>query len=146
MPNDTGLEDERSFTESSFLTDYVYEDLYALAKRLQTLILMEPDTIPNLSNAGVGIRNYLFNFRDDETLNSIRSSIDNQISKFVPNSNIFNITVEKYTNNFNSDSKGVICYFDLYDKKNRSDLPTKIGLSFSKPDMYTEKIISEILL
>jgi len=142
---DSGLEDERSLEESSFVTDYVYEGLFGLARRLQTLILMEPNTIPNQDEIGVGIRNYLYSFKDNETLNLLKNIISQQIKLYIPNSNIFNIEIDSVTNKFSNNKKTVVCYFFIYDRT-VPNITSKIALSFSKPDSYNEKIISEIYL
>jgi phage baseplate assembly protein W len=78
------------------------EGLLALAKLIQNLILTEPGTYPNNPDLGIGISNYKFEFLDDSTINLIRSRIDSQISKFIPESQIDEILIQKANDSANT--------------------------------------------
>jgi hypothetical protein len=144
MPNVTGREIETSFIESSYKSNFNYEALFATAKRIQTLILMEPGTIPNYTLAGVGIRKYLFNFKDDITLSQINTKIVNQVSKYLPNSNVQGITVTPYPSP-SGNMKGIIVTIQIYDASNSSVVNT-IMLSFTTTVKSSQTIKSDIYL
>ena len=59
------VKDETTFIPDAYRTSHNIKGLFALARRLQTLIIMEPGTIPNLIGAGVGIGSYLQELADD---------------------------------------------------------------------------------
>lgn len=50
---------------------------------MQNIIIMDKGTIPNDPNFGVGIRNWLFEFMDSQSLNEIREEIDRQFRKYI---------------------------------------------------------------
>jgi hypothetical protein len=85
---------EMTFVPDAYKTSHHITGLLALAKRLQTLIIMEPGTIPNLTGAGVGIATYLGELADDTTLTDIRNDIFTQVYKYLPNNVISDISVK----------------------------------------------------
>ena len=146
MTNATGLETEVSFIESNFKTNYYYDGLFALAKRLQTLILTEPNTIPNVPEMGVGIRLFLFSLNDDDTLNVIKERINYNINTFMPNLNILNIQLTKVNSNNTGRPDGIILKADLYDSKspNAKEIIQQIGITFLSEK--NSNVVSEIYL
>jgi hypothetical protein len=113
MSNNNGLENEVSFLETNFKTSYNYTDITSLAKRFQNLLVMEKDTLPNLPNCGIGIRNYLYNLKDEISLNEIKTELFDQIKLYLPNSfnTILNISVDFYKDRITNTTKGIIIYF-----------------------------------
>lgn len=73
------------------------EGLLTLAENIIHLILMEPGTMQNFPDMGVGIGMYIFDLNTPDTLAKIRSSINTQIQKYVPNNNIQETAVESFT-------------------------------------------------
>ena len=144
MPNTTGLEIETSFIENAFKTSYDYEKAFAVAKRLQTLVLMEPGTLPNLVDCGLGIRTYLFNFRDSTTINTINSKIQDQVQKYMPNNNIQSVEAEFFVDKSGS-QKSIVIKAVLFDSSN-NELARQIAVTFQKPIGFSDKIISDIYL
>lgn len=146
MSNLTGLEEEQSFTESNFKTNFKYDSLFALAKRLQTIVLLEPNTIPNLPECGVGIRLFLFNFNDELTLNLIKQKITTNIQQYMPNSNILSIEVNKISNNNSGKTDGIYIKGNVYDKSdpNASNIVKQIGMTFVTDG--ASRLVSEIYL
>lgn len=59
------------------------EGKLALAQTIQNLCLIEPGTYPNNPELGLGIENYIFEFSDNTTINKLRSSLDEQINRFI---------------------------------------------------------------
>lgn len=59
------------------------EELVALAQTIQNLIIIEKGTMPNDPDFGVGLGSYIFEFMDSTTLNEMRISIEEQISKYI---------------------------------------------------------------
>ena len=105
------IRDEVSFEQSAFMTSHNFSDLVAFAKRLQALIIMEPGTHPNAVGMGVGIRNYLMEFGDPITIGEIRSRIESQIEKYVPNNVISSIEV--MFNPLADDNNNLYIFFEI---------------------------------
>lgn len=146
MSNATGLELETSFIESNFKTNFFYNELYALARRLQTLVLTEPNTIPNNPEMGVGIRLYLYNFNDENTINIIKERVGFNINKYMPNNNILDIIVEKITSSSTGKPNGVLVKANIYNRNgvNARNIIQQVGITF-----LTEKssnVVSDIYL
>jgi hypothetical protein len=73
-------------------------DVLALAREIQTLMLIIPGTYPNHGDLGIGIQTYQFEILDSQTLSEIQRRCNTQISKYIPTSAIQNIRVEKVDN------------------------------------------------
>jgi len=84
---------EATFIPSAFLSSHVEEGIRGFAKRLQTLMIMEPGTLPNCTEAGVGIGLYLAEFADAESLTEITNNVNYQISTYLPNDVISNLSI-----------------------------------------------------
>ena len=151
MPNVNGLENEVSLIETNFKTSYNYETVIALAKRFQNLLLMEKDTLPNLPNCGVGIRNYLFNLKDDTTLLEIKNELFSQVKAYLPNAfnNILSIDVTYYKDRISNTTKGIIIYF-IVSTDAVSEEAKKIAITAevenSTAANYSQKILSNIYM
>jgi hypothetical protein len=94
MAANPDLLDEPTFVPDAFRSSHNIKGMLALARRLQTLILMEPGTVPNLVDAGVGIGTYLHEIADENTLESIRSRINRQVETYLPNDSVDAIDVK----------------------------------------------------
>jgi hypothetical protein len=66
----------------------------ALAHQLQTLMLMEPGTLPNAPDCGVGIGLFRHEFADESTLSVITARITDQLLRFLPNDMVTDISVQ----------------------------------------------------
>jgi hypothetical protein len=77
-----------NFPQPKVLTDFD-----AVAKRLQNLILMRKGTMPNDFDMGVDINSYRFEYRNSDTENMIRSEINNQIDKYLPDIPVKNFEI-----------------------------------------------------
>ena len=78
-----------------------YDGLLALAKLIQNLVIAEVGTYPNNPDLGIGIQQYKFEFLDDITINKIQSKIELQLAKYIPDSGVDNIVIEKSNDNNN---------------------------------------------
>jgi len=94
---------EATFIPSAFLSSHVEEGIRGFAKRLQTLMIMEPGTLPNCTEAGVGIGLYLSEFADSETLFEITTNINYQIKTYLPNDVISNLNISFIKDPVNGD-------------------------------------------
>jgi hypothetical protein len=86
--------DEVTFIPDAYRSSHNITGLFALARRLQTLIIMEPGTIPNLIDAGVGIGTYLGELADDITLSNLKDSINFQVTKYLPNKEVSDFEIK----------------------------------------------------
>lgn len=87
------ISNEATFIPDAFTKTHEITGILAFAKRLQTLILMEPGTIPNAVDIGVGIGMYIGEFADDETLNEVIVKIKNQAARYIPNAPSHDISI-----------------------------------------------------
>ena len=92
------VKDETTFIPDAYRTSHNIKGLFALARRLQTLIIMEPGTIPNLTGAGVGIGSYLQELADDITLSNLKDKITVQMEKYLPNKEISSVETKQIRN------------------------------------------------
>ena len=86
-------QDELTFQIDDFRQPKVLTDFDAVAKRLQNLILMRKGTMPNDFDMGVDINSYRFEYRNSDTENMIRSEINNQIDKYLPDIPVKNFEI-----------------------------------------------------
>jgi hypothetical protein len=91
------MKGEATLLPSPYKSSHTEEGLRAFAKRLQTLIIMEPGTLPNCVDAGVGIGLYVAEMADLATLTEITERINSQIQKYLPNSLIRTMDVKIVT-------------------------------------------------
>lgn len=87
------ITNEATFIPDAFTKSHEISGVLAFAKRLQTLLIMEPGTIPNATEIGVGIGTYISEFADNETLDGVTAKINNQITRFIPNPPSYNLDV-----------------------------------------------------
>jgi hypothetical protein len=66
----------------------------ALARVLQTLIILMPGTYPNAPDMGVGIEQYLFEFLDGVTIQQLTQRLRDQIDTYIPNNDINGIEIQ----------------------------------------------------
>ena len=65
--------------EKSFQRDFI------------NLLLTSPGEWPMSPDMGVGLKHYLFEFENTEKLNSLKSAIQNQLNKFLPQIKLFGV-------------------------------------------------------
>lgn len=129
------------------LDDYSKVDsevgLMGLAIKLQNLILTEPNTYPSSSDFGVGIGLYLFEKANENTFSEIKTKINEQISKYLPDAPIQEIILESAKDFTVSDKvgEGLLLGFSLSENIEGDDL---IGFTFHHNSQ--NNIISQILL
>jgi phage baseplate assembly protein W len=73
----------------------ISQGLYAVARKMQVLMLMEPGTMPMNPDMGIGIKQYVMEFMDDTTEDEIRRAIDLQIQTYLPEVSLDEIIVER---------------------------------------------------
>lgn len=77
------LKADFSFDIDSFKKSPAVSGALAAARQAQTIIVMEPGTVPGAPDMGVGIGLYSFEFGDSTTISEIREKISYQISRFL---------------------------------------------------------------
>jgi hypothetical protein len=82
--NEESIKNEETFIPSAFIDSHKFTGVQALALKMQELILMEKGTNPAALGMGVGIRNYLFELADEETISALVSEITSQQQTFLP--------------------------------------------------------------
>jgi hypothetical protein len=79
------MNNEQSFDLTKFNNTTKYEGLFAYAKQVTNLVLMEKYTITNMPLAGVGLSSYRMEDLDDITINKLKSEIQQQINTYTKN-------------------------------------------------------------
>ena len=108
---------EQTFVPDEFRSSHVMTGLIAKAKRLQTLLVMEPGTIPNLVEAGIGIGTFIGEFADDMTLDAITERTKAQIDKYLPDENVKDIEF-RFIESKEDGRKMLAIFFSLYTDEN----------------------------
>lgn len=106
---------EITFSPSLFANTQIFTDLQGFALKLQDLILMEPGTNPNAITMGIGIRNYLFEFIDDETLSVLNREVNEQQQKFLPSDLVKSIEFYRNPNNASDNMLQVFIFINNID-------------------------------
>ena len=96
--NDSSTKQEFTLEVSGFKEAKVSSGLSGLAKNIETLIIMDKGSYPDLMDMGVGIEDYEFEFLTPETISSIRYEVKEQIRKYIPNNNVQEVVVEALDN------------------------------------------------
>lgn len=112
--------------------------LYAVARLVQTLCILEPGTYPNHPDMGIGIKNFKFEYADAPTISSIQRRINEQISKYLSDANITSVDVELIMNEHTKKKDKLVVNFNLSNNKD-------FILSFEESEK-TGKIISNIYI
>lgn len=82
------LKGETTFVPSPYRSSHTESGLTAFAKRFQTLMVMEPGTLPNCVGAGVGIGLYISEFADSTTMDEVTLRIHNQLNSYLQGSEL----------------------------------------------------------
>lgn len=134
---------ETTLTLNAFGTTQNYTELQALAKRIQSLILLEPGTNPANIEMGVGIRNYVTEFMDDTTLTRLSRVTLDQVNRFIPTQLVKDITYGRGNGVYSS---FVFCYVYL-NMTSQEFQKNILAISFnSSSPAYTTTIESEIFI
>ena len=86
-------QDELTFQVNDFRQPKVLTNYYQVAKRLQNLVLMKKGTMPNDYDMGLDINSYRFEYRNDKTQNLIKSDLQVQIDKYLPDIPVSNFEI-----------------------------------------------------
>ena len=132
-------QDELTFQVNDFRQPKVLTNYYQVAKRLQNLVLMKKGTMPNDYDMGLDINSYRFEYRNDKTQNLIKSDLQVQIDKYLPDIPVSNFeilfkTMDDYVTVYigfsftdYSGSKSVILSFDMSStNNNKSQIVSEI--------------------
>lgn len=106
------LSREATFLVSAYRTSHSIEDVTALAKRVQTLLIAEPGSFPSNVAMGVGIGTYLHEFADQITLDEINTKVKTQIDKYLPGAPIRRTEV-KFITDPTTGTSGLAIFFEL---------------------------------
>lgn len=138
MANYEELKQEFYLEINDFQKIDTVEGLYALARLVQTLCLLEPGSYPNHPEMGIGIANFKFEYADDETISEIKSRINDQISKYIGSSFITNVDAKMILDEKTKKQNKVAIAIDLMEGKN-------FILTFENSEI-NGKIISDIFI
>lgn len=134
---------EVTFFLSAFADTAYYTDLQAFAVKLRDLILMEAGTNPAAIDMGVGIRNYLFEFLDDETLQYLNQAVNEQQRKYLPSELIKRIEFNVNGNNDDRNKLYIFVYVNNDDQQYSSNyFAIGIGTDASK----SSELVSQIYI
>lgn len=140
---DESLKEEVTFSSSQFSTSAVYTGMQALAKRIQTLFLMEPGTNPSAVTMGIGIRNYLMEFKDNETLTGLNNIALEQIRRFIPSDLVRSVSFMENTSKDGYSSIICVVYINKTQEEFERDY---FALEFSSQVSIRSDTISKIYI
>ena len=87
--------------------------LYAIARLIQILCILQPGTYPNHPDMGIGIQNFKFEYADSDTIASINSRISEQIGKYLSDPNIISVNTELVLNEYTKKKDKLAVKIDL---------------------------------
>jgi len=134
------LKKEYSLNVDDFNETESSTDLIAFARLIQTLIILEPYTYPNMPDMGVGIADYQFEFLDEVTLNRLKVSINQQIEEYLPNNIIKDTVIEKLQSKDNKTNTIGIMFTLTKSIKGKDEI-----ILLMNKKIESSKVISEII-
>jgi len=99
---ETAMKKEFTLSVNDFREVTNKDGIYGLAKNIETIILMDKGSYPNIRDMGVGIEDYQFEFLTINTLDTIKHSIKRQINKYIPTNKVKDVVVEQLENESNN--------------------------------------------
>jgi len=99
---ETAMKKEFTLSVNDFREVTNRDGIYGLAKNIETIILMDKGSYPNIRDMGVGIEDYQFEFLTINTLDTIKYSIKRQINKYIPTNKVKDVVVEQLENESNN--------------------------------------------
>lgn len=137
------LRSETTYKVDDFNKGLVITGLDGLALKLQNLCLTRPDTLPNLDDFGLGIQDYLFELNDTATLAEIAVVIMEGVNKWIPDSAIQDVTVEKLeANALGNNSAGILVGFEIYDDAAKTLILSLYGATSTSTSLESEIYVS----
>lgn len=125
------------------------ENLEALAQTIQNILLIAPGTLPNDPLFGVGLERYLFEILNENTMSTLRDTIEEQLSRYVVHEDItVNVDVKPLKAEV-TDVNTLMISVRLYESSaNVSEAGTEpIEINFAHAgNSATRKTISKIIL
>jgi len=95
------LKGETTFEIGFFNENVIDSGLMAVARKLQFLLVTEPNTYPSAPDLGIGIKTYIYEFRDEAEA-ELKLKISEQVRKFLPEVPLIDIGFEfKQVNDLN---------------------------------------------
>jgi len=89
---------ETSFSVDNFKSNKISNRMEALARKIEFLLITEKGTYPDDPDLGIGVKTYIFEFKSD-VLSQLRSEINTQVKKYLPDAPIKTISVDTTTKN-----------------------------------------------
>ena len=142
LQNREELKTEFELSVNNFGNTTEYNDLEALAREIQTLILMIPGSYPNHPEMGVGIQTYQFEFLDQFTISEISDRINKQITQYINSDYITRAVVELIPNKLQPKANTLGVLINLAKNINKSD---SFILTFEQLEKKN-KVISKIFI
>jgi hypothetical protein len=138
---------EQTFMVDSFYKSATFTDILALAKRIQNLLLMEPDTLPNQTKLGVGIKNFIMEKADNNTISAIKDAIDYQLNAFLPSSYIARYDVS-FKIDLDTGKRSISVKFDLkYNEVTKNFANNYFIINFNTISEFTKtEVVSTIYI
>ena len=87
-----------------------YYDVNAIILAIRNILLSKPGNFPFNPSIGINIKQYQFEFLDNETIHSIQVELNKAISKLIPDTNGIEIKVLKVENENEIPCLGIAIY------------------------------------
>lgn len=125
---------------NNFKQQAAYNDMEALAKVFQNIMILNPGNLPNQPELGIGISSYEFEILDEQLITELTNKIKTQCSRFAPNNYIYDVTVEKLKLKNGLVSLAIFFYLSKYTKEKGEP---NVAVLFNK-QRVNSKLLSSI--
>lgn len=82
---------EYTFNIDEFKLPQKLTSAMALARSVASLLIMEPGTMQDFPDIGIGLKNYQFEYLTQETIATIQETLNENVNKYIPRSGISSI-------------------------------------------------------
>lgn len=93
------LRQEITFDLGNFNTLDTKDDVYGLVRVIENLLFMKPGTFPDAPNMGIHMEQYMHNILNIETIENIKTNIQQQSNDYIGNNVITEIEIRQYPGN-----------------------------------------------
>ena len=153
MPNDysdydvnpvsESVKQEMIFKLTAFKTTGKYTSFQAFAVKLQDLLLMEPGTQPDAIGMGCGIKNYLMELLDENTIAEMNALVERQIKTYLPNDVVKKV---EFIKNGREGDRNKVYLFIYVNKEDEAFTANYFAIGFGNDASKTRETVSSIYM
>lgn len=141
--NNEAIRPEDTLKINEFGNTHKWHKQFAIAFKVRNLVLIEKGTIPSNVDMGVGIRNYVMEFLDSETISNLKEEIFRQVHKYIPNNNISRLELKTNEDDKRIERNSLLLVLG-FGKFGDDDDITEIALKFGTNSIDKNKLVTEM--